>query len=135
MSTLSLRLPESLHRKLSEIALQEGISINQMIASAVAEKLAALMTEEYLQTRGKRASRSKFLAVLAKVPDVESEVADRPARRTGSGRSSGAMSAAKRPAEKPTKRPAQRPAQRPAKRATSRVAGSRTRTRARTQAP
>lgn len=84
MSALSLRLPESLHRKLGEVAEREGISINQLINSAVAEKMAALMTEEYLEARAKRGSRRKFAAALAKVPDVEPEPADRiptPARR------------------------------------------------------
>jgi hypothetical protein len=70
MSTLSLRLPDSLHRRVREIAQQDGISINQFISTAVAEKLAALMTESYLQERAQRGSREKFRAVLAKVPDV-----------------------------------------------------------------
>jgi hypothetical protein len=72
-----LRLPESLHRKLGEVAEREGVSINQLISSAVAEKMSALMTEEYLAARAKRASRRKFEAVLAKVPDVEPEESDR----------------------------------------------------------
>jgi predicted transcriptional regulator len=54
MTALSLHLPESLHRKLSELAEQEGISINQLINSAVAEKMSALMTEEYLAAQQKR---------------------------------------------------------------------------------
>ena len=76
MSTLSLRLPESLHRQLSELAKSEGISINQLIASAAAEKLAALTTEEYLATRAARASRAKFRAALATVPNVPPEPGD-----------------------------------------------------------
>jgi hypothetical protein len=70
MSTISLRLPESIHRRLADLADREGVSINQLIASAAAEKLAALMTEEYLAERGARASRSRFRDALAKVPDV-----------------------------------------------------------------
>ena len=77
MGALSVRLPESLHRKLGEFAEREGVSINQLISSAVAEKMSALMTVEYLQARAKRASRSKFEAVLAKVPDMEPEESDR----------------------------------------------------------
>lgn len=76
MGALSLRLPESLHRKLGEVAEREGVSINQLISSAVAEKMSALMTEEYLEARAKRASRRKFDAVLAKIPDVEPEESD-----------------------------------------------------------
>jgi post-segregation antitoxin (ccd killing protein) len=68
MATLSLRLPESVHRKLAELAQSEGISLNQLISSAAAEKLAALMTEEYLAERAKRASKAKFDAALSRVP-------------------------------------------------------------------
>jgi predicted transcriptional regulator len=77
MGALSLRLPESLHRKLGEVAEREGVSINQLISSAVAEKMSALMTEEYLEARAKRASRRKFEVVLATVPDVEPDDSDR----------------------------------------------------------
>lgn len=76
MSTLSLRLPESVHRKLGELAEREGVSINQLISSAVAEKLAALMTEEYLAERAKRGSRKRFEAVLAKIRDVPADEGD-----------------------------------------------------------
>ncbi len=78
MATLSLRLPESLHKNLAAVAKREGVSINQLIASAVSEKLAALMTEEYLEQRAKRGQRSKFDAVLAKVADIDPEDVDRP---------------------------------------------------------
>jgi predicted transcriptional regulator len=77
MSALSVRLPESLHRKLAEVAEREGISINQLINSAVAEKMSALMTEEYLAARAASGSRRRFRAALAKVPDVKPEERDR----------------------------------------------------------
>ena len=86
MSALSLRLPESLHRKLGEVAEREGISINQLINSAVAEKMSALMTEEYLEARAKRGNRRKFVSALAKVPDVEPEESDRTPGRAASRR-------------------------------------------------
>lgn len=77
MSTLSLRLPASLHNGVKELASKEGISINQFIATAVAEKISALMTEDYLANRAKRGSRAKYEAVLARVPDVEPDEYDR----------------------------------------------------------
>ena len=67
MSSLSLRSPDSLHRKIRELAKEEGISINQFITTALAEKLSALMTVEYLEQRGKKGSRRKFEKVLRKV--------------------------------------------------------------------
>ena len=67
MSTLSVRLPTSLHRHLRELAQKEGVSINQLITTAVAEKMAALMTVDYLEERAARGDRSKFDRVLRKV--------------------------------------------------------------------
>jgi hypothetical protein len=77
MSTLSLRLPNSLHEQIRQLSKQEGISINQFIASAAAEKMASLLTEVYLEKRGRRANRKKFQGVLDKVPDVEPENYDK----------------------------------------------------------
>ena len=77
MHTLSLRLPKWLHKQLRERAKRDRISINQLVSSAAAEKLAALMTEEYIDARGKRASRRKFEAALSSVPNVEPEAFDR----------------------------------------------------------
>ena len=76
MSALSLRLPNSLHDRARELAEREGISINQLVSTALAEKMAALMTEEYLETRARRGSRSRFLRALAKVPNVAPDPAD-----------------------------------------------------------
>lgn len=70
MSTLSLRLPDSLHAELRRLAEQEGISINQFIASAAAEKLSALRTASFLKQRAQKGSRKDFESVLAKIPDV-----------------------------------------------------------------
>jgi hypothetical protein len=77
MSTLSLRLPESLHRQLADVAKREGVSINQLINSAVGEKLAALLTEAYLEERAKRSSRRRFDRALSKVADIEPDDVDR----------------------------------------------------------
>ncbi|HEX9981676.1 MAG TPA: toxin-antitoxin system HicB family antitoxin [Thermoanaerobaculia bacterium] len=63
--------------QIREVAEREGISINQLINSAVAEKMSALMTQEYLEARAKQGDRRKFDAVLAKVPDADPEETDR----------------------------------------------------------
>ena len=70
MSTISLRLPESLHRQVRELAKQEGISINQFAATAIAEKLSALLTSDYLEQRAQRGDRTKFEQALAKIPSA-----------------------------------------------------------------
>jgi len=77
MSALSLRLPKSLHEQLRELAKEEGISVNQLVMVAVAEKVASISTIEYLKKRAKSGSREKFLEILSKAPDVEPEERDR----------------------------------------------------------
>ena len=63
MSVLSLRIPRSLHDQIRQLAKRDGISINQFVASATAEKMSALLTEEYIEARAKRASLKKFQKV------------------------------------------------------------------------
>lgn len=71
MSTLTVRMPDSLHKRLRSSSKKEHASINQLVTLAVAEKLSALETMEYLEERAQRGSREKFDHVLAKVPDTE----------------------------------------------------------------
>jgi hypothetical protein len=78
MTAMSIRLPESLHRNARAYAEQEGVSVNQLIATALAEKLAALSAETYLAERAARGLRSRFDAALAQVPDVEAAAGDQP---------------------------------------------------------
>jgi hypothetical protein len=85
MSTISLRLPESLHKQARELAEKEDVSINQLIATALAEKLSALLTGDYLADRAKRGNRRRFERVLSKVsetqPDDYDQIAERPGKR------------------------------------------------------
>ena len=77
MSAISLRLPASLHKKVRELAKKEGVSINQFISTALAEKLSALMTTEYLQQRAKHGSRKKYEKALSKVRNQEPSSEDK----------------------------------------------------------
>ena len=94
MSALSIRLPESLHQRVRELSAREGISINQLIATALAEKMSAIMTADYLEARARRGTREKFLSALAQVPDVEPDdrlpmkAPDKRTQRTTAGASS-----------------------------------------------
>lgn len=77
MSKLTVRLPESLHSKIKELAKAEGISINQFLVVAAAEKMSALLTEDFLENEAKQGQRKDFESFLKKVPDVEPEAYDR----------------------------------------------------------
>lgn len=76
MSTINIRLPNYLHNSLRDLAEAEQVSINQLIVLAIAEKVSALKTEDYLAKRAARGDRAKFKAAMAKVPDVEPELYD-----------------------------------------------------------
>ena len=73
MSTLTVRLPHSLHTKIKELAQSEGISINQFLVLAAAEKISALLTKDYLEQEAAQAQRADFEAFMGKVHDVEPE--------------------------------------------------------------
>lgn len=76
-SILSLRIPKTLHEQVRALAKDEGVSLNQFVMLALAEKVATLQTIDYLEQRAVRGSREKLLAILAKAPDVEPEAYDR----------------------------------------------------------
>jgi predicted transcriptional regulator len=77
MSTLTIQLPDSLKRQVERLALHDGISVEQFVTLAAAEKVSALETESQLAKRAARANRDAFLDVMAKVPDAEPEPWDR----------------------------------------------------------
>jgi hypothetical protein len=70
-------MPKTLHEQVKALAKAEGVSLNQFVMLALAEKVATLQTIDYLEQRAARGSREKLLAVLAKAPDVEPEEYDR----------------------------------------------------------
>ena len=77
MSTLSVRLPESLHKHLKEMADKEGVSMNQFITLAVSEKVSTLLTIDYLKERARRGDLEILEGLLEKVPDKEPEEFDK----------------------------------------------------------
>ncbi len=68
-STLTLRLPKSLHGKIREQAKSDEISINQFLVTAAAEKLSALLTQEYLENESIEGKRQDFTKV--RPPDLK----------------------------------------------------------------
>lgn len=68
MASITLKLPQSIQRHLQEMAAQDGVAVDQFVASAVTEKIAAITAETYLRQRAKRADPAALAAVLDKVP-------------------------------------------------------------------
>ncbi len=63
-SNYALRLPASLKRELEKVAREDGTSLNQLIVTAVAEKLSALRTADFFEERRKRADVEAALEVM-----------------------------------------------------------------------
>ena len=78
MSKISLRLPDSLHEEVRRIVRRENVSMNQLATLAIAEKVAALETADYLIQRPCKADKKKFLRAMSKVADEEPGYQDVP---------------------------------------------------------
>lgn len=76
MSTVSFNLPDSVYKKIKELADREGISVDQFVATAAAEKLAAFTGVAYLEQRAARGSREKLQRILDRVPHVPPDPGD-----------------------------------------------------------
>jgi hypothetical protein len=70
MSTLTIQLPEGLIKNIEELAAREGYSVSQFLASAAGEKLAVVMTMDYLRREAAAGRREDFEKYLAAVPDA-----------------------------------------------------------------
>jgi hypothetical protein len=70
MSTLTVQMSESLALQLREYAAKEGLTVDQLLSAAAAEKLSALMTLDHLRQRALRAKREDIAAFLDASPDV-----------------------------------------------------------------
>ena len=70
MSTLTIQLPDGVARQLRECAASEGVTVDQLMSSAAAEKLSAMLTVEHLRERTRNAKREDFEKYLAASPNV-----------------------------------------------------------------
>jgi parvulin-like peptidyl-prolyl isomerase len=77
MNVFTVQFPDSLHRQIKALAEQEGYSVDQFLASAAAEKMAALMTLNYLRREAAQGRREDFERFLAAVPHREPDETDR----------------------------------------------------------
>jgi Arc/MetJ-type ribon-helix-helix transcriptional regulator len=77
MSKLTVKLPDSLQRSIEALAEREGYTVDQFLASAAAEKMAALRTLDYLRKEAAAGRREDFDRFLAAVPQGSGPETDR----------------------------------------------------------
>lgn len=75
-ASYALRLPVSVMREAKRVAAEEGVSLNQFISSAVAEKLAALQTREIFAERARRANVAEFDEIMAQIGEEKPRPGD-----------------------------------------------------------
>jgi hypothetical protein len=69
MSNYPLRLPETLMDDARGMAKAQGVSINQFLATVIAERVGELKALSHIRSRIARADPAHARAVLALVPD------------------------------------------------------------------
>ncbi len=77
MKTIQAQIPDSIYRQAIELAQNEQMPLEQVVALALAQALGAWSNQNLIAQRAKRASRVKFTEALAQVPDVDPEPYDR----------------------------------------------------------
>lgn len=78
MTALTVRLPNSVHQKVKELAERDDISVNQFIASAVSEKMASVMTLDYLRSEAGKGQRSDFDRYMNLIAEAKPLLGDEP---------------------------------------------------------
>ncbi|HRK96830.1 MAG TPA: YlcI/YnfO family protein [Rhodospirillales bacterium] len=77
-SNFPLRAPASIMEEARKAAAEDGVSLNQFIATALAEKVSALRTEAVLTARARRADRDKFDGVISRAGGTPPRDGDEP---------------------------------------------------------
>lgn len=77
MTALTIRLPNSVHQKIKELAARDDASVNQFIANAASEKVASVLTLDFLKQEAAKGKRSDFDHCLSLVPDALAQEGDR----------------------------------------------------------
>lgn len=65
-ATFPLRLPRSIKEGVERAAERDGVSMNQLIATAVAEKLSAMETADFFESRAARADFDAFDRIMGR---------------------------------------------------------------------
>jgi hypothetical protein len=76
-ATYPLKLPTSIKQAATRLAREDGVSLNQWIATAVAQKVGSVETAaDFFRRRAAGHTLSDLDSFLAGVPDVEADSAD-----------------------------------------------------------
>jgi hypothetical protein len=99
-NTYPLKFPTSVKKAAAELAATEGVSLNQFIAAAVAEKVGSLRAaDDFLRERAGTAKPKDMLKYLRRAPKVAPNADDMPYRTLRSVQARSILIPGLRPAE------------------------------------
>jgi hypothetical protein len=70
MKTLQVRLPDSVHSRLKDLAQQEGMSLNQVLVTAASNEVVRQETRAFFSQAAARFDPQTFADALSAVPDA-----------------------------------------------------------------
>jgi hypothetical protein len=70
MTALEVQLPERLYDKAIAVAESQNLSMDMIVAASLAQWLARIIPDPYLEERAQRATGTAFSELLSQVPDV-----------------------------------------------------------------
>ena len=70
MSSITIQIPEFLHRQVERIAAQDSMSVDQFFVTAASEKLPVMEAVDYIAARAARADDAAFMEAISHIPDT-----------------------------------------------------------------
>ena len=77
MSTLQINLPNSVLERVEQFAREEGVSVDDYLATVISQRIAVAEADSYIRRRGAKGSAKRMLETLRRAPDIEPEPWDR----------------------------------------------------------
>jgi hypothetical protein len=76
MSSITITLPDSLQRRLQEIAEKDGVTVDEFVSTIVSQRIAVGEAQSLVQARAARGSGKRLVELLDSAPDVDPEPGD-----------------------------------------------------------
>ena len=77
MSTLNIKIPESIKSRVEHFAREDGVSVDDYVAAVLSQRIAVADADSYVQNRAARGSTDQLIHLLDKAPAVKPSPCDR----------------------------------------------------------
>ena len=77
MKRLQIRLPDTIHERVSKLSKQDKVSMNQFMVTAISNEIIRQETHAFFKERSSFFNEADFLQALDEVPDVTPDKRDR----------------------------------------------------------